>query len=40
MSLPAFAVSCSADVLRWPGAPPMLVLRDLDGNRLVVVEGA
>jgi predicted enzyme related to lactoylglutathione lyase len=28
------------EVLRWPGIPPMFVLRDLDGNRLTVVEQA
>ncbi|GHF71890.1 catechol 2,3-dioxygenase-like lactoylglutathione lyase family enzyme [Amycolatopsis bartoniae] len=27
------------EVLNWPGAPVMFVLRDPDGNRLVVVEG-
>ena len=26
------------EVLRWPGVPPMFVLRDPDGNRLTVVE--
>jgi lactoylglutathione lyase len=26
------------EVLRWPGAPPMFKLRDLDGNGLEVVE--
>jgi catechol 2,3-dioxygenase-like lactoylglutathione lyase family enzyme len=28
------------DVLRWPGVPPMCVLRDPDGNRLTLVETA
>jgi catechol 2,3-dioxygenase-like lactoylglutathione lyase family enzyme len=26
------------DVLRWPGVPPMFVLRDQDGNRLEIIE--
>ena len=36
----AGGVDVDPEVLRWPGVPPMFVLRDLDGNRLVVVEGA
>ena len=28
------------ELLRWPGVPPMFVLRDPDGNRLTVVEEA
>jgi catechol 2,3-dioxygenase-like lactoylglutathione lyase family enzyme len=31
-------VDVDPDVLRWPGVPPMFVLRDPDGNRLTVVE--
>jgi catechol 2,3-dioxygenase-like lactoylglutathione lyase family enzyme len=27
-------------LLRWPGVPPMFVLRDLDGNQLKVMETA
>ncbi len=27
-----------AEVLRWPGVPPMFALRDRDGSGLVVVE--
>jgi catechol 2,3-dioxygenase-like lactoylglutathione lyase family enzyme len=26
------------DVLRWPGVPPMFAFRDLDGNRMEIVE--
>ena len=26
------------ELLRWPGAPPMFVLRDQDSNRLEIVE--
>jgi predicted enzyme related to lactoylglutathione lyase len=29
-----------AEVLRWPGVPAMFVLRDVDGNRLSVVQQA
>jgi lactoylglutathione lyase len=28
------------DVLRWPGVPAMFAFRDLDGNRMEVVEQA
>ncbi len=28
------------EVLRWPGVPPMFVLRDQDGNRLEIVQQA
>jgi catechol 2,3-dioxygenase-like lactoylglutathione lyase family enzyme len=28
------------DILHMPGAPPMFVLRDVDGNTIVVVESA
>ncbi len=31
-------VDADADIMRWPGVPPMFTLRDPDGNRLVVVE--
>jgi lactoylglutathione lyase len=33
-------VDVDPEVLRWPGVPPMFVLRDPDGNRLTVVEQA
>ena len=36
--LAAAGVDVDPDVLRWPGVPPMFVLRDPDGNRLTVVE--
>jgi catechol 2,3-dioxygenase-like lactoylglutathione lyase family enzyme len=36
----AQGVDVDPKVLRWPGVPPMFVLRDPDGNRLVVVERA
>jgi catechol 2,3-dioxygenase-like lactoylglutathione lyase family enzyme len=36
----AQGVDVDPEVLRWPGVPPMFVLRDPDGNRLVVVERA
>jgi catechol 2,3-dioxygenase-like lactoylglutathione lyase family enzyme len=26
------------EVLRWPGVPPMFLLRDQDGNRLEIIE--
>jgi hypothetical protein len=26
------------EVLRWPGVPPMFMFRDLDGNRLEIIE--
>jgi catechol 2,3-dioxygenase-like lactoylglutathione lyase family enzyme len=26
------------EVLRWPGVPPMFAFRDLDGNRLEIVQ--
>jgi lactoylglutathione lyase len=28
------------ELLRWPGVPPMFVLRDTDGNGLEIVEAA
>lgn len=31
-------VDVDADVMRWPGVPPMFSLRDPDGNTLYVVE--
>jgi catechol 2,3-dioxygenase-like lactoylglutathione lyase family enzyme len=34
----AVGVDTDPEVLRWPGVPAMLVLRDPDGNRLTVVE--
>jgi catechol 2,3-dioxygenase-like lactoylglutathione lyase family enzyme len=36
----ARGVDVDPEVLRWPGVPPMFALRDLDGNRLVIVEQA
>jgi catechol 2,3-dioxygenase-like lactoylglutathione lyase family enzyme len=38
--LRAQGVDVDAEVLRWEGVPPMFTLRDPDGNRLVLVEGA
>lgn len=32
------AVDVDAEILRFPGAPPMFTLRDPDGNTLYVVE--
>lgn len=28
------------EVLRWPGVPPMFMLRDPDGNRLEIIEAS
>ena len=39
-ALAAAGADVDPDVLRWPGVPPMFVLRDQDGNRLTVVEQA
>ena len=36
--LRARGVDTDEEVLRWPGVPPMFILRDPDGNQLVVVE--
>jgi predicted enzyme related to lactoylglutathione lyase len=38
--LAAAGADVDAEVLRWPGVPPMFVLRDVDGNRLTVLEQA
>jgi lactoylglutathione lyase len=38
--LRAHGVDTDPEVLRWPGVPPMFALRDQDGNRLVLIEGA
>lgn len=32
-------VDVDAEVMRWPGVPPMFTFRDPDGNTLYVVEG-
>jgi predicted enzyme related to lactoylglutathione lyase len=37
-ALAAAGADVDAEVLRWPGVPPMFVLRDVDGNRLTVIE--
>jgi predicted enzyme related to lactoylglutathione lyase len=39
-ALAAAGADVDPEVLRWPGVPPMFVLRDQDGNRLSVVEQA
>jgi catechol 2,3-dioxygenase-like lactoylglutathione lyase family enzyme len=39
-ALAAGGADVDPEVLRWPGVPPMFVLRDGDGNRLTVVEQA
>jgi catechol 2,3-dioxygenase-like lactoylglutathione lyase family enzyme len=39
-ALRVHGVDTDPEVLRWPGVPPMFALRDPDGNRLVLVEGA
>ena len=36
--LRARGVDTDEKLLRWPGVPPMFILRDPDGNQLVVVE--
>ena len=33
-------VDADAEVIRWPGVPPMFSFRDPDGNRLYIVESA
>jgi predicted enzyme related to lactoylglutathione lyase len=37
-ALAAAGADVDPEVLRWPGVPPMFVVRDADGNRLTVVE--
>ena len=37
-ALKANGVEVDAEILRFPGVPPMFTLRDPDGNRLYVVE--
>jgi catechol 2,3-dioxygenase-like lactoylglutathione lyase family enzyme len=37
-TLQALGVEVDAELIRWPGVPPMFALRDPDGNRLVIVE--
>lgn len=39
-TLRAAGVDVDAEVLRYPGVPPMFSFRDPDGNRLYVVEAA
>lgn len=39
-ALTAAGADVDAEVLRWPGVPPMFVLRDPDGNRLTVLQEA
>jgi predicted enzyme related to lactoylglutathione lyase len=39
-ALAAAGADVDGGVLRWPGVPPMFVLRDPDGNRLTVVQDA
>jgi predicted enzyme related to lactoylglutathione lyase len=36
--LKAQGVDVDEELIQWPGVPPMFALRDLDGNRLVIVE--
>jgi catechol 2,3-dioxygenase-like lactoylglutathione lyase family enzyme len=38
-ALRAAGVEVDAEVMRWPGVPPMFSLRDPDGNQLYVVQG-
>ena len=37
-ALLARGVDADAEVLRWPGVPPMFSFRDQDANRLVLIE--
>ena len=37
-ALSAAGVDVDGEVLRWPGVPPMFVLRDPDGNRVTLVQ--
>jgi catechol 2,3-dioxygenase-like lactoylglutathione lyase family enzyme len=39
-ALLARGVDADAEVLRWPGVPPMFSFRDQDANRLVLIEQA
>ncbi len=36
--LTALGADVASEVMRWPGVPPMFVLRDPDGNTLYIVE--
>jgi predicted enzyme related to lactoylglutathione lyase len=36
--LVAHGVDVDAEIMRWPGVPPMFTLRDPDGNTLYLVE--
>jgi catechol 2,3-dioxygenase-like lactoylglutathione lyase family enzyme len=37
-ALLAHGVDVDAEILRWPGVPPMFTLRDPDGNHLYIVQ--
>jgi catechol 2,3-dioxygenase-like lactoylglutathione lyase family enzyme len=37
-ALSAAGVDVDAEILQWPGVPPMFSLRDPDGNTLYIVE--
>ena len=37
-ALRARGVDVDAEIMRWPGVPPMFSFRDPDGNRLIIVE--
>ena len=39
-SLLASGVDVDAEVMRWPGVPPMFSFTDPDGNRLYIVESS
>ena len=39
-ALLARGVDADAEILRWPGVPPMFSFRDQDANRLVLIEQA
>jgi predicted enzyme related to lactoylglutathione lyase len=38
--LQAHGVDVDAEIMRWPGVPPMFGLRDPDGNVLRIIEAA
>ena len=37
-ALTAAGADVDGEVLRWPGVPPMFVLRDPDGNRVTIIQ--
>ena len=39
-ALLARGVDADAEILRWPGVPPMFSFRDQDANRLVLIQRA